>query len=172
MRKGYWPFTRLLKEIFITTCVLVLTALFLPLGARAENFLTPAQARQHLGEQATVCGTVANARYAVASHGQPTFLNLDQPYPHPVFTIVIWGTDCAQFGTPETTYLGKRLCVTGTIESYRETPEMIVRSTAQLLSPGPTAAVPVPRRPQGMRREDFRKRGNVHETGYPFSVQQ
>jgi hypothetical protein len=29
------------------------------------------------------------------------FLNLDQPYPREVFTVLIWGSDRAKFGTPE-----------------------------------------------------------------------
>jgi hypothetical protein len=43
--------------------------------------LTAAEAKDHIGERATVCGRVASTRYAVTSRGKPTFLNLDKPYP-------------------------------------------------------------------------------------------
>jgi hypothetical protein len=61
--------------------------------------LTSQQAASHVGETATVCGTVASANYATRTKGQPTFLNLDQPYPRQLFTVVIWGSDRTKFGT-------------------------------------------------------------------------
>jgi hypothetical protein len=44
--------------------------------------LTAADAKDHIGEQATVCGKVASSRYAATTRGKPTFLNLDKPYPY------------------------------------------------------------------------------------------
>ena len=44
---------------------------------RAEQRLSPIEARAHVGEHATVCGTVASGHYAMRSGGRPTFLNLD-----------------------------------------------------------------------------------------------
>ena len=87
----------------------------------------------HVGETATVCGAVASANYAVKTKGQPTFLNLDRPYPNQVFTIVIWGTDRAKFGTPEATLMGKKVCVTGTIKDYRGKPEIIAADPKQIV---------------------------------------
>lgn len=73
---------------------------------RLGGDLTAAQAKDHIGERATVCGVVASANYAQRSKNTPTFLNLDKPYPEHVFTVVIWGADRAKFGTPETTLNG------------------------------------------------------------------
>jgi len=36
--------------------------------------LTAAEAKDHIGEQATVCGKVASTRYAATTRGKPTFL--------------------------------------------------------------------------------------------------
>src|SRR2546422_3385128 len=77
--------------------------------------LTPLQAKDHVGENATVCGLVASATFAARTKGQPTFLNLDKPYPEHIFTALIWGSDRPKFGKPEDTYKGKRICVTGII---------------------------------------------------------
>jgi hypothetical protein len=85
--------------------------------------LTAAQAKDHIGEHATVCGKVASTRYAEKSKGQPTFLNLDEPYPKQVFTIVIWGEDRQKFGSPESKYRDKDVCVTAKITEYRGSPE-------------------------------------------------
>ena len=43
--------------------------------------LTTADAKAHVGEQATVCGVVKSARWASTSNRRPTFLNLDEAYP-------------------------------------------------------------------------------------------
>jgi hypothetical protein len=57
----------------------------------ADNSLSAAEAKKHIGENATVCGLVVSAHFAANSRGEPTFLNLDEPYPNQIFTIVILG---------------------------------------------------------------------------------
>ena len=64
--------------------------------------------------------------------GQPTFLNLDKPYPNPIFAILIWGSNRGKFGTPENEFRGKRVCVTGKITEYRGSPEIVADSPAQI----------------------------------------
>ena len=63
---------------------------------------------------------------------QPTFLNLDKPYPDQLFTVVIFGDDRAKFGTPESSLRGTRICVTGVIRVFRELPEMVLKDPSQL----------------------------------------
>jgi micrococcal nuclease len=94
--------------------------------------LTAAEAADHIGERATVCGKVVSARYADRSRSQPTFLNLDKPYPDQVFTIVIWGSDRTKFGQPEVKYRDKRVCVWGTIGSYRDVPQIVATDPEQI----------------------------------------
>jgi hypothetical protein len=43
--------------------------------------ITAAEAKDHVGDKMTVCGKVASTHYAKSSKGEPTFLNLDEPYP-------------------------------------------------------------------------------------------
>jgi hypothetical protein len=88
--------------------------------------LSASEAKDHIGEQATVCGRVASARYAASTRGKPTFLNLDKPYPNQVFTALIWGENRDRFGTPEEKYRDKAVCVTGQITEYRGAPEIVV----------------------------------------------
>ena len=94
--------------------------------------LTTNEAASHVGESATICGTVASANYASRSKGQPTFLNLDKPYPNQTFTAVIWGSDRAKFGTPESALLGKQVCATGVIQLFRGRPEVVLHDPSQL----------------------------------------
>ena len=98
----------------------------------AQKNLTAAEAKDHIGEQATVCGKVVSSRYAESSHGAPTFLNFDRPYPDQVFTMLIWGSDRAKFGEPETKYRGKQICVTGKVSAYKGTPEVIASDPSQV----------------------------------------
>ena len=88
--------------------------------------LTAAEAKGHIGEEATVCGKVASTRYAATTRGKPTFLNLDKAYPSQVFTILIWGESREKFGTAEEKYRDKKICVTGRITEYRKAPEIVV----------------------------------------------
>jgi micrococcal nuclease len=85
-----------------------------------------------VGEKATVCAKVVTTRYTSSSRGQPTFLNLDKPYPNQVFTVVIWGTDRSKFGAPEDSYRHKNICVTGAIKGYRGMPEIAASEPAQI----------------------------------------
>jgi len=108
-------------------------ALFCGVATLAQTKrLTAKEAKDHVGEVATVCGTVASARYADRTNGQPTFLNLDEAYPHQIFTIVIWGSDRAKFGTPEVKYRDKSVCATGLIKDYRGVPEMAISIPASI----------------------------------------
>src|SRR5580704_2507539 len=115
----------------ITTCFLFFLLAFST--SAQTNKITAAEAKDHVGEIRTVCGKVVSTHYASGSKGQPTFLNLDERYPKEVFTILIWGNDCAKFGTPETKYKDAKVCVTGKITSHREKPEIIATEPSQIV---------------------------------------
>ena len=109
----------------------VALAVLLSLVALAQKRLSAAEAKDHFGENATVCGEVASTQYAASSKGQPTFLSLDKPYPNQPFTIVIWGDNRSKFGAPESGYKGKNICVSGKITVYAGLPEIVVDDPKQ-----------------------------------------
>jgi hypothetical protein len=81
------------------------------------------EASDHVGQLATVCGEVASKHTAEESNGKPTFVNFDHAFPSPSFTAVIWGSDGTAVGDfPE----AGSVCVTGTISTYRGSPEIVV----------------------------------------------
>ena len=47
--------------------------------------------------------------------------------------LLIWGSDRAKFGTPETKYKDARVCVTGKITSFRGKPEIIASEPKQIV---------------------------------------
>lgn len=91
-----------MKSLFLLLAITV--------HAQSTARITPAQARDYIGERATVCGVVSSAKYAERSNKKPTFLNLDKPYPGAIFTAVIFEADRPNFGAPERDLMGKR-CV-------------------------------------------------------------
>jgi DNA/RNA endonuclease YhcR with UshA esterase domain len=109
-----------------------LLTIILATSATAQRKLTASEAKDHLGETATVCGSVVSTRYATSTKGQPTFLNLDKPYPNQIFTVLIWGENRSKFGTPESEYKGKRVCVTGQITEYKGVPEIVAHDPQQI----------------------------------------
>ena len=98
----------------------------------AETPITAADAKNHVGEKATVCGAVASTHYATSTRGSPTFINLDKPYPNQIFTILIWGSDRQKFGDPEEAYRGKHICVAGKISEYKGVPEIVAYEPSQI----------------------------------------
>jgi hypothetical protein len=100
--------------------------------AWAQKTLTATEAKNHIGEQAIVCGKVVSTLFADTSRGRPTFLDFDQPYPNQVFAVVVWGSDRPKFGDPETAYRGKRVCVKGKISAFKGVPEVVAQDPAQL----------------------------------------
>jgi hypothetical protein len=83
---------------------------------------------------------VASVRYAKASRGRPTFINLG--YPHPDkrrLTLVIWGSDRVNFPRPPERMfrLSQLVCAQGFVTAYRGVPQMKVSlwdARARLLS--------------------------------------
>jgi hypothetical protein len=120
-------------SVLIAILACSLAALAEAATAPAPNRIAATEAAQHVNEQATVCGLVAGAKYASRSHGQPTFLDFEKPYPGEVFRAVIWGSDLGKFPEPpERAYGHGRVCVTGKIQLFRGVPEIIVHGPAQL----------------------------------------
>lgn len=91
------------------------------------------EANEHIGKVAKVCGKVASANYLPEINGEPVFLNLTRPYPNQLFTAVIWGLDRNKWNIPpERQYTNRRICVTGIIELYEGTPQIIVEYPRQV----------------------------------------
>lgn len=109
----------------------IVAVLMLSITGAAET-LSTADAARHIGERATVCGSIAGEHTASSSRGTPTFINLDRPYPNQVFTILIWGNERSQVGSiPHS----GQMCVTGTITSYRGTPEIVLHEASDWFAP-------------------------------------
>ncbi len=120
----------------VTVFALTLTfaSLFAPCPAAASDLIIEVEeAAAHVGQDATVCGTVSSAAYLGRTSGTPTFLNLGRPYPDQLFTVVIWGSTRGLFeDEPEALFDGRRICVTGRIVEYKGKPQIVVEDPAQI----------------------------------------
>ena len=112
--------------------LLAIACLAIAGAASAQATLNPADAAGHVGQQATICGLVASAKYSPRSKGAPTFLNLDKPYPDQIFTVLIWGSARTKFTSPPESLQGTNICVTGQISSFRGAPEIVVNQPSQI----------------------------------------
>jgi hypothetical protein len=113
-----------------TSKACVAIVLMAPLSSAKGATLSAAEAKNHIGETATVCGKVASEQTATSSRGEPTFINFDVAYPNQAFTILIWGQDRPKVGTLPSE--GSRVCATGPIQDYRGVAEIVVRNSGQL----------------------------------------
>ncbi len=110
--------------------LLLLSVLAIAVAPIAAQTISAADAKNHVGEKAKVCGKVASERTAPSSRGEPTFINLDAAYPNQVFTILVWGDDRQKVGALPRE--GSRVCATGLIQDYKGVPEIVVKSSGQL----------------------------------------
>jgi DNA/RNA endonuclease YhcR with UshA esterase domain len=121
------------KSALFVVCLVLATLCAVAQERKEEpKKYTAAEAKNHIGEEAIVCGKVVSTFYADSVRGTPTFLNLDKPHPNQLFTIVIWARYRDKFDKPEVKYKGKEICVTGKIEEHRGTPQIEAREPAQI----------------------------------------
>jgi DNA/RNA endonuclease YhcR with UshA esterase domain len=129
------------KSIKSLACSILLILAFVICASSSvaqREYVNAIDARKYVGMQKTVCGIVASATYAIRSRGKPTFLNLDQAYPDEIFTVVIWGSERNKFKNPPEIYFkGKRICVTGIIDTYRGKPQIVVHGPDQITIESP-----------------------------------
>jgi hypothetical protein len=91
--------------------------------------ITAAQAREHDGETATVCGVAENEHTAATTRGKPTFIDLDSSFPYQIFSILVWDEDRSNVG--ELPHTGSKVCVTGVINYYHGVPRIVVKNSGQ-----------------------------------------
>ncbi|MEM3265842.1 MAG: DNA-binding protein [Thermoplasmata archaeon] len=118
---------------YLLFSVLVLFFIGLLNISYSQDQITASQAIQYIGQRKTVCGVIASVKYLRYSRGQPTFVNIDKPYPNQIFTLIVWGSDRMKFSNIDSIFTqGKKICATGLIKSYHGKPEMIIREPYQI----------------------------------------
>jgi hypothetical protein len=100
--------------------VFALCAVSVSVAQEPSGSLSPEEAWRYIGKNEIVCGQVVDASYVKSAPESTTYLFLERPSPEQVFTVVIPIEKRDLFGEdPEKTLKGKRICITGKIESDR-----------------------------------------------------
>jgi DNA/RNA endonuclease YhcR with UshA esterase domain len=88
------------------------------------------QASNYVGQYVTVQGTIVYTYFS--TYSDTTFLDFNYPY-QGYFYIVIFSSSLGNFNfQPVSFYLNKEVRVTGTIQLYNGSPEIIVSSPSQI----------------------------------------
>jgi DNA/RNA endonuclease YhcR with UshA esterase domain len=90
---------------------------------------TAADAGEHVGEIATITGTVNSVHQAEKGN---IFVNIGAKYTNQVFTAFIPSSSAADFFNPQQ-YEGKTVAVSGKIELYHGKPQIIVTNVSQII---------------------------------------
>lgn len=88
----------------------------------------------HIGEQVRVYGKVVETKYASASNGGPTFLDIGAHYgDNRRVTVLIWEENRGNFSSrPESYYYGKKIVVSGYVDVYAGACQIEVTSPSQI----------------------------------------
>jgi hypothetical protein len=114
-----------------------LSLLFSATLAMTAQTIPASEAPKHVGEQATVCGIVANKHVASQSRGKPTFLDIDKSYPNQSLTVVVWESDIGSVGSlPKS----GQICAIGRIDQYRGGAQIVLHTAASWYVPKPQSA--------------------------------
>ena len=111
-----------MKTLIVMMCLTGLSPLAFAQSATPPR-IAASEAKKHAGETVTVCGKVVDTKipkYGLAGRGKPVTFDLDQPEPKPVFFFVAFGSHEGGPKEAVAAYDGKRVCVTGKIETTAE----------------------------------------------------
>jgi hypothetical protein len=125
---------RRIEGIVLLSCVAGISALSLSQAAN-PSVIRAVDAKNHVGETATVCGEVVDSgigKYGVGNFGRPVTLDLDSPEPHPLFFFVTFGADHAKAEQVRASYQGKQVCVAGKIVKGGTAPYIIASEPSQI----------------------------------------
>ncbi len=90
------------------------------------------QAKYHIGQTATVCGTVVSTRKTVKA--KAIYLNFDRMHPHQDFYATIWEYNGPNFSyDPEVHLVNKKICVTGKVTIYEDIPRISINNENEVM---------------------------------------
>jgi DNA/RNA endonuclease YhcR with UshA esterase domain len=111
-----------MRRLFLVTVLLLIAS-----GVFSQTVITTKEAKDHVGETLTVSGKVFDV---FTSNKGRTLINFDDKYPNQTFTVVINSENNIDFSSIKT---GSILTVSGLIESYKDKPEIIIKSQDQII---------------------------------------
>lgn len=97
-----------------------------------KGMFNTVQAKYHIGNTVTVCGTVVSSRKTAKA--KAIYLNFDRMHPHQDFYATIWEYNGPNFSyDPETYLVNKRICVTGKVTIYDDIPRISINNESEVM---------------------------------------
>ncbi len=122
----------------------------------SETAILSSDAASFIGEEAEVCGYVAEVIYERDAEGRPTYLRFDNPSPDQTFTVLIEGKRRPRWSDkPENYYPTQIVCAKGTIVDIQGGPGMIIGQVFNLVNQGGGAGPGIS--PSRQQKEEERK---------------
>ncbi|RXK82947.1 hypothetical protein [Filimonas effusa] len=98
-----------------------------------QDTIPPADASRYLGREVVVKGRIYGGKFLDKAQNSPTFLNMGAAYPLQPLTLVIWGNVRKSFSfQPEVYFQNKMVYVTGTVDTYKEKPQIVITAVSQI----------------------------------------
>jgi hypothetical protein len=129
-----WEMTNMNRILIALICAMGLAGL-----ASAQNAapakVSPADAKNHVGDTVTVCGKVVDtkiSKYGVGGRGKPVLFYIDQPEAEQIFYFVAFGS---KDGGPDevlAAYKGKSVCVTGKVSTANGQPYIMAADRSSI----------------------------------------
>lgn len=96
-----------------------------------KGMFNTVQAKYHVGQTATICGTVVGTRKTVKA--KAIYLNFDRMHPHQDFYATIWEYNGPNFSyDPEVYFMNKKICVTGKVTIYDDIPRISINNESEV----------------------------------------
>lgn len=96
-----------------------------------KGMFNTVQARHHVGNTATICGTVVSTRRTQKANA--VYLNMDRNHPNQDFYATIWDVNGPNFSyDPEKELLNRKVCITGKITLYDDIPRISVNNESAI----------------------------------------
>ncbi len=98
-----------------------------------KGMFNTVQAKYHIGQTATICGTVVSTRKTAKA--KAIYLNFDRMHPHQDFYATIWEYNGPNFSyDPETYFTNKKVCVTGKVTIYDDIPRISINNESEVVT--------------------------------------
>ena len=117
-----------MKKLFFSLAVLMMFTL----ATRAQVFRCE-MASVWVGHSGTVCGEVMGSQKDSIGKLSGTVLFMCKPYPNQYLTVVIKDQEEPIFNYSLQDWIGKQMCVTGTIKAFKSQPYIEVRNRHQIV---------------------------------------
>ncbi len=89
------------------------------------------QAKYHIGNKATICGTVVSTRRTKKANA--VYLNFDRIYPNQDFYATVWDSNSPNFSYDPETYLqGRKVCVTGMVAVFDDIARISINNEKEI----------------------------------------